>query len=244
MDDHKQFLRERQERIRSYKEKIPFIDKGMEFLVESLQEKYSYNFSWMGLPVIQYPQDLVALQEIIFATKPDLIIETGVARGGSVVFYASMLELLGGNGAVIGIDIDIRVHNRRRIVEHPLSHRIRLVENSSVESETIEQVRRLAEGKQRIMVSLDSNHTHEHVLKELQIYAPLVTPDCYCVVFDTVVECMPKCSYPDRLWNKGDNPMTAVQEFLQSTDTFVVDREVEQKLMITAAPNGYLERVK
>jgi len=243
MDDHNEFLEQRSSRIASFAHNAPLSGKAADFLVESLHSNYSYNFSWMGLPVIQYPQDLVALQEIIFATKPDLIIETGVARGGSLAFFASMLELLGGNGIVVGVDIDIRAHNRVRIMEHPLNHRIRLVEGSSLESSTVATVKTFVEGRKRIMVSLDSNHTHDHVLQELNLYAPLVTQGCYCIVFDTIVEIMPEGSYSDRPWGKGNNPMTAVQAYLAINNSFVVDTEIENKLLITAAPSGYLKRV-
>ncbi len=244
MDDTKQFLQDRKDRIKSYLNKGDMQKSGHRFLMETLKEKYSYNFSWMGLPIIQYPQDIVALQEIIWATKPDLIIETGVARGGSLLLYASLLEMLHGNGIVAGIDIDIRKHNRKKIIEHPLSHRIRLIQSSSIEKETIEAVRNITEGKKRIMVSLDSNHTHVHVLKELELYTPFVSRGCYCVVFDTLIEEMPSGSFPDRLWDKGDNPRTAVELFLKRNDHFEADQEIDQKLIITAAPGGYLVRRK
>jgi cephalosporin hydroxylase len=242
MDDHTDFLNERSRRIESYKANTSFRTLSKQYLIETLRHEYSYNFSWMGLPVIQYPQDLVALQEIIFETKPDLIIETGVARGGSIIFYASMLELLGGNGIVIGIDIDIRSHNRKRVMEQALSHRIRLIEASSTELSTVDMVKAFCEGKQRIMVSLDSNHTHEHVRKELELYTPLVTPGCYCVVFDTVIEMMPEGSYPERPWDKGNNPMAAVENFLRNNSEFQIDSLLEEKLQITAAPFGWLQR--
>ncbi len=244
MDDTKQFLQERKERIKSYSRKKELRESGNRFLLESLKQGYSYNFDWLGLPIIQYPQDIVALQEIVWRTKPDLIVETGVARGGSLLLYASLLEMVHENGVVVGIDIDIRKHNRKRIVEHPFSHRIRLIEGSSIENNTIETLRGLTEGKKRIMVSLDSNHTHEHVSRELELYSPLVTPGCYCVVFDTVVEQMPAGSFPDRPWDKGNNPRTAIEQFLKENDAFVVDREIERKLFITAAPGGYLFRRK
>lgn len=242
MDDTSQFLQERSERIASYAGKNDLFRSGQHFLLESLREDYSYNFNWMGLPIIQYPQDIVALQEIVWETKPDLIIETGVARGGSVLLFASLLELVGGNGVVVGIDIDIRKHNRKRIVEHALSHRIRLIEGSSIAPETVEHLEHFIEGKKRIMVSLDSNHSHSHVLKELEMYTPYVTSGCYCVVFDTVIEDMPAGSFPDRPWDKGDNPKTAVRLFLEKNDHFFIDKELEQKLLVTAAPSGYLKR--
>ncbi len=241
-DDTRQFDLEKEKRIRSYIDETQLLTTGKEFLLESLKLNYSYNFHWMGMPIIQYPQDIVALQEIVWDTRPDLIIETGVARGGSILLYASLLEMMQSNGIVVGIDIDIRKHNRRRIIKHPLSHRIRLIENSSVDPKTIEEINRYSEGKKRIMVTLDSNHTHQHVLRELNLLAPFVSDGCYLVVFDTVVEDMPEKSFPDRPWGKGNNPKSAVTEFLRQNKEFQVDQLLEQKLIITAAPSGYLRR--
>jgi len=224
------------------------------FLQESVKSSYSYNFDWLGLPVIQYPQDLQALQQIIWTTKPDCIIETGVARGGSLVFYASMLELLGSSGIVAGIDIDIREHNRKRIMEHPLSRRIRLVDGSSIDAATSGAVHSIAENYSRIMVCLDSNHTHSHVIKELEIYAPMVSTGCYCVVFDTIIELMPKGFFSDRPWDKGNNPKTAVDAFLVNIGNipckgidgkplaFELDVEIDNQLLLSAARGGYLKR--
>jgi cephalosporin hydroxylase len=190
------------------------------------------------------PQDIVAMQEIIWRVKPDLIIETGIAHGGSLIFYASMLELIGGGGRVIGIDVEIRAHNRSEIEKHPMAKRISMIEGSSTEPEIIQQVRGLADGCRRILVALDSNHSHDHVRRELELYSPLVTKDSYLVVFDTAVEDMPDNFFPDRPWKKGNNPKTAVWEFLKTTDRFVVDKETENKLLITVAPDGYLRCVK
>jgi cephalosporin hydroxylase len=206
--------------------------------------RYSYNFTWLGRPIIQYPQDLVALQEIIWQVRPDLIVETGIAHGGSLIFYASMLELLGGDGQVLGIDIDIRAHNRVEIEQHPLFKRITMIEGSSIEEGTARIVRDFAAGKRRVLVALDSNHTHNHVLRELELYSPLVTKGSYLVVFDTLVEDMPADFYPDRPWGKGNNPKTAVWEFLKRSDRFEIDAEISQKLVITAAPDGYLRCIK
>jgi cephalosporin hydroxylase len=183
------------------------------------------------------------MQEIIWKIKPDLIIETGIAHGGSLIFYASMLELLGGNGQVVGIDIDIRKHNRVEIEKHPMFKRITMIEGSSTEEKIVEEVRRLAEGK-KVLVCLDSNHTHEHVLCELELYAPLVSVGNYCVVFDTIIEDMPAGSFSDRPWDKGKNPKTAVYEFLKNNDYFEIDKNIENKLLITVAPDGYLRRIK
>ena len=209
---------------------------------EATRTKYSYHFEWMGLPVIQYPQDILALQEIVWKTNPDLVIETGVARGGSLIFYASLLELIG-NGSVLGIDIDIRAHNRAAIEAHPMYKRISLLQGSSIDTGIVEQVRKLSAGK-KVMVVLDSNHTHEHVLAELEAYAPLVSVGCYCVVLDTVVEDLPAEFSSGRPWAPGDNPKTAVWDFLRDHPEFSIDQRVENKVMITVAPDGYLKRLR
>lgn len=211
-----------------------------QWFVESCKYKYSYNFSWMGRPIIQFPQDIMAMQEIIWQVKPDLIVETGIAHGGSLIFYASMLELIG-EGQVLGIDVDIRQHNRVEIEQHPMFKRITMIEGSSIDEEIATQVYDLAKGKSRILLVLDSNHTHDHVLKELELYSPLVTKDSYLVVFDTVVEDMPEDFFPDRPWGKGNNPKTAVWEFLKTNKRFEVDKDIEAKLLITVAPDGYLK---
>ncbi|GAB4503724.1 MAG: cephalosporin hydroxylase family protein [Anaerolineales bacterium] len=211
---------------------------------ETARYKYVYNFSWLGRPIIQLPQDMVAMQEIIWEVKPQLIIETGIAHGGSLILYASLLELMGGDGMVLGIDIDIRPHNRVEIEGHPMSKRIKMLEGSSTSTEIIEQVKEIAAGRRPVMVVLDSNHTHEHVYRELQLYSPLVTLGSYLVVFDTLIEDMPDDLFADRPWGKGNNPKTAVWEFLKTTDRFMVDQEIESKLLITAAPDGFLKCVK
>lgn len=206
--------------------------------------EYSYHFTWLGRPIIQYPQDIIAMQEIIWQVKPELIIETGIAHGGGLIFYASMLELIGGHGQVLGIDIEIRPHNRRALEEHPMFKRITMIEGSSTDPEVVREVYRLAQGKNPIMVILDSLHTHEHVLRELQLYSPLVTKGSYLIVFDTVIEDLPEDLWPDRPWGKGNNPKTAVWEFLKTNDRFIIDKEIESKLLITAAPEGYLKCIK
>jgi len=209
--------------------------------------KYPYNFRWMGRPIIQCPQDIVAMQELIWEVKPDLIIETGIAHGGSLIFHASMLELLAqcghGDGQVLGIDIDIRAHNREAIEAHPMSRRIQMLQGSSIDAGIVEQVKRIAAGKQRVMVSLDSNHTHDHVLAELQAYAPLTSVGSYCVVFDTAIEDMPQASFNDRPWGVGNSPKTAVHAYLGEHPEFVIDTDIQHKLLITVAPDGYLERI-
>lgn len=214
-----------------------------QWLVRSATYRYSYNFTWLGRPIIQYPQDIMAMQEIIWRVQPDLIIETGIAHGGSLIFYASILELIG-CGQVLGVDIDIRSHNRVEIEKHPMFRRITMIQGSSIDKSVAEQVHGFAKGKSKVLVVLDSNHTHEHVLREMHLYSPLVTRGSYLVVFDTAIEDMPQDSFPDRPWHKGNNPKTAVSEFLKSTDRFLADKDIDSKLLITTARNGYLKCVK
>ena len=213
------------------------------WLREITPHKYAYNFRWLGRPIIQLPQDMMAMQEIIWACKPDLIIECGVAHGGSVLYYASLLELMG-HGEVLGIDIDIRPHNAQAIREHRLSKRLSLLEASSIAPATVAQVQALAQGK-RVLVVLDSNHTHEHVLAELRAYAPLVCVGGYCVVMDTLIEDMPaRLGSADRPWGPGNNPKTAVQAYLKESADFEIDENIDAKLLISVAPSGYLRRVR
>lgn len=217
---------------------------AMDFLRETAKYEYTYNFTWLGLPIIQCPQDIVALQEIIWQVQPDLIVETGIARGGGVVFYASILELLGGGGEVVGVDVDIRPSNRAAVESHPLSDRITMIEGSSTNDDVATQVRQHAAGKSSILVILDSNHTEDHVLKELQLYSPLVTKGSYLVVCDTIIEDQPEGFFHDRPWTKTDNPKTAVRKFLRTTDRFAADRDIEGKCLITVCREGYLRCVK
>jgi cephalosporin hydroxylase len=238
------FEAQKAENIRKLGERDDVAELTNRWVTEVSRNRYSYHFTWMGRPIIQFPQDMIAMQEIIWDVQPDLIIETGVARGGSLVYYASLLELIGGDGMVLGIDVDIRPHNREAIESHRMAKRIRLIEGSSVAPEVVEEARGLAEKASSVVVVLDSNHTHEHVLQELQLYSPFVTRDSYVVAFDTIIEDLPEDFYPDRPWGKGDNAKTAVLEFLRGTDAFEVDRSIENKLQITVAPNGYLRRVR
>lgn len=215
-----------------------------DWMDQANNHRYSYHFSWLGLRIIQFPQDLIAMQEIIWEVKPDLIIETGIAHGGSSVFYASMMQLLDRGGTVISIDVDIRKHNRTAIENHPMFPHITMLEGSSTDESIFQQVSQLVEGKETVLVVLDSNHTHQHVLRELQLYSLLVTKGSYLVVFDTVIEDMPSDSFPNRPWCKGDNPKTAVWEFLKTNDRFEIDRQLESTLLITVAPDGYLKCIK
>lgn len=244
MNDLIEFKLQREENCRHLEALEKRDNLGIDFLTQTCRYKYSYNFDWLGLPIIQFPQDMIAIQEIIWKTKPDVIIETGVARGGSLVLSASILQLLNGNGKVIGIDIDIREHNRLAIESHPLNHRIKLIQGSSVDEKVFSHVKSHLSLNDKVMVILDSNHTHSHVLKELDMYGSLVTQGCYLVVMDTVIEDMPDDFFPDRPWGKNNNPKTAVKEYLQSNPRFEIDVSISNKLLITVAPDGYLKCIK
>lgn len=237
------FKEECKNRVEAQGKNKALLDISSKFTAETIRAGYSYNFTWMGRPIIQYPQDMIAMQEIIWKIKPDLIIETGIAHGGSIIYYASILELIG-KGEVLGIDIDIRDHNRAEIEKHPMSKRITMLEGSAISGDIIEQVKPFAAGKETVMVCLDSNHTHDHVLNELKLYSPFVTTGSYLVAFDTIVEDLPADLYGDRPWSIGDNPKTAVHEFLKSNDNFVIDKEIDNKLLVSVAPDGYLKRIK
>lgn len=238
-----QFIEERRQRVRGNASNSELQSAAAAFNEASNKAQYSYNFSWMGRPIIQYPQDMIAMQEIIWEIKPDLIIETGIAHGGSLIYYASLLELIG-KGKVLGIDIDIREHNRKEIEQHPMYKRIEMIQGSSIAAETVEKVKAFIRDYTTVMVVLDSNHTHEHVLQELQYYSPLVSVGSYLVVFDTIVEFMPNGYLPGRPWGKGDNPWSAAQSFLKEHPEFETDRAISDKLLISVAPDGYLKRVR
>ena len=253
-----QFNLDRIRRAESYKKDIDFYNLSQTWLRESMQKQYVYNFDWLGRPIIQYPQDMVAIQEVIWRTKPDLIIETGIAHGGSLALSASILALLdmseaiqrGGNWnpqessrLVVGVDIDIRPHNRELIESHPMSSRIKMIEGSSISSEIIDKVELISKNFNKVMVILDSNHTHDHVFAELNAYAPLVTIDNYCLVLDTFVDDMPPNFFLDRPWDVGNNPKTAVKQYLHSNPSFIIDRGIQDCLQITVAPEGYLRRI-
>lgn len=242
MNPVEQFKQERKERVDNFGKNSELKEAADKFNTVSNKEMYSYNFSWMGRPIIQYPQDMIAMQELIWEIKPDLIVETGIAHGGSLIYYASIMELIG-KGEVLGIDIDIRDHNKKEIEAHPMFKRIKMIQGSAIEQRTVDQVKKHVEGKKTVMVCLDSNHTHDHVLEELKLYADFTTVGSYCVVFDTIVEDLPKGSY-DRPWDVGNNPKTAVFEFLKTNKNFEIDKHIDNKLLISVAPDGYLKRVK
>ncbi|WEK03786.1 MAG: cephalosporin hydroxylase family protein [Candidatus Devosia phytovorans] len=257
MDPQEQFRSERETRIRAMAGETKLRDLSRQWTQESVAQQYVYNFDWLGRPIIQYPQDMVAFQEIVWKTKPDLIIETGIAHGGSLVLSASLLAMLDYADAatqgtvldpakpkrkVLGIDIDIREHNRKAILEHPFAARIDMIQGSSIDPKTVAQVHDYARGANSVLVCLDSNHTEEHVLEELQAYAPLTSVGSYCIVFDTFVEDLAAGSFPNRPWEVGNNPKTAVWKYLETNKEFTIDKTIHDKLLTTAAPDGFLLR--
>lgn len=254
-----EFEKEVLERISLIPSNKGLFNAAAAFMRESTKPKYSYNFTWQGRPIIQYPQDMVAMQELIWQIKPDLIIETGIAHGGSLIFSASQLAQLdlcdaieagisldpkNSKRKVLGIDIDIRTHNRAAIEAHPMASRIQMIQGSSIASEIIAQVKEVAQAYNRILVCLDSNHTHDHVLAELKAYAPLTSLGSYCCVFDTMVQDLPADMFHDRPWGQGNNPKTAVWEYLKDHPGFEIDKSIQDKLLITVAPDGYLRRIQ
>lgn len=248
-----------EQRLRDNSKNEPLRRAASAFMLESTAPKYSYNFSALGRPIIQYPQDMVAMQELIWKVRPDVIVETGIAHGGSLILSASMLALLDYCDAlvagevldptqpkrkVVAVDIDIRAHNRSAIESHPMANRIDLIQGSSIDPKIASEVKRAIGDRKKVLVSLDSNHTHEHVLAELVAYAPLVTVGSYCVVFDTIIEDLPAECYPDRPWGPGNNPKTAVWEYIKKHPEFEIDTSFDDKLQISVAPNGFLRRTR
>lgn len=231
---------------------------SLDFLCESSKYNYSYNFDWLGVPIIQYPQDIISFQEIVWKIKPDLIIEFGIARGGSLIYSASLLALIDmcekkyfslndkkqTHRKVLGIDIDIRKHNKIEILKHPLSKNIKMIEGSSLDVKTINKVNEFSKSYKNILVCLDSNHTHHHVLEELNAYANLASINSYCLVFDTVIEDMPKVLNENREWGPANSPKSAVKEFLKSNNNFIIDKTYQNKSLITSAPDGFLKKIR
>jgi cephalosporin hydroxylase len=245
------------ERVAAAADDVVLKNSAAGFMQAATSPQYSYNFSYLGRPIIQYPQDMVAIQELIWAVRPDLIIETGIAHGGSLIMSASMLatldycdavvagqplDVVASKRKVLGIDIDIREHNRVAIESHPMAHKIDMIQGSSIDTGVIAQVHDYAKGFERVLVFLDSNHTHAHVLAELEAFGSLVSPGSYCVVFDTIIEDLPAEMFPDRPWGPGDNPKTAVWAYLESHPEFEIDAAIDNQLLISVAPSGYLRR--
>jgi cephalosporin hydroxylase len=242
MSEIEKFKNEVEENVLQQGSNEQLKDAAAAFMDASIRSRYSYNFTWLGRPIIQYPQDIIAIQEIIYQLQPDLIIETGIAHGGSLILHASICELIG-KGEVLGIDIDIREHNKVEILNHRMSKRITMIQGSSIDDTIVKQVAEKAAGKEKVMVILDSNHTHDHVLNEMKLYSPFVTKDSYMLVFDTVVEDLANDIYDNRPWGIGDNPKTAVWEFLKTNNNFVIDTSIDNKLLISVAPSGFLKKI-
>ncbi len=267
-DEIKRFEKECAEEILVQGNNHDLSQKSIEWLNEANNHKYSYHFKWMNRPIIQYPQDIQMMQELIMEVKPDLIIETGIAHGGSVLLSSSMLALLDLSDSiknnenydisksqrkVLALDIDIREHNKREILNNPFSKYIEMLEGSSTSEEIIERVHNIASNYNNILIFLDSNHTHDHVLAELNAYAELTSVGSYIVAFDTVIDYLPENHLPNesspsmseaRTYTKGNSPMSAVKEFLKNNQDFEIDSEIDNKLLISVAPQGYIKRVK
>lgn len=248
-DPFKEFSLDITKRSRAWQTDPKFQKAKQNFHDQLSKGKYAYNFYWMGVPIIQTPVETQGYHELIWQVKPDLIIETGIAWGGSIVFSASMITLLEAcgeikNGHVIGVDIEIRPHNKKNLAKHPMSKKITMFEGSSIDPNIVEKIKKLAKNKKRILVHLDSNHTHKHVLEELRAYSPLVTKNSYCIVEDTGIEDDPIGTNTGKAFGKGNNPKTAVWAFLKENKNFKIDKDFESKLILTGAPDGYLKRIK
>ena len=250
----KKFKKEKKNRIKSYKNS-DLENYAKTFFKESIIDKYSYNFTWMNLPIIQYPQDILKLQEIIWKIKPDLVIETGVAHGGSIILSASLLRMIDYDDFIsgkkniskrksIGIDIDIRKHNLNEIKKNPYFNVIHLLEGSSISTRIKRKVYKIAKNFKKILLLLDSNHTHKHVLKELEFYTPLISKGSYCIVYDTFINDLENSLFKNKHWSKQKNPKTAVIEFLRKNKNFKIDTQINNQLLITSARDGYLKKIK
>ena len=266
-DEIKKFEKDCEEEILQQGSNNELKQKSIEWLRNANNHKYSYHFKWMNRPIIQYPQDIQMMQELIMEVEPDLIIETGIAHGGSILFSASMMALLdlsdsiknnenyditNSQRKVLALDIDIREHNKKEILNNPFSKYIEMLEGSSIDDSIINKVHNIAKNFKKILIFLDSNHTHEHVLAELNAYANLTSVGSYIVVFDTVIDYLPENHLPNesnpsmseaRTYTKGNSPMSAVREFLKDNENFKIISEIDSKLLISVAPEGYLKRI-
>jgi len=239
MKKNKEFEIYVEKNIEKIKKNKKFIKSSKNWSLLASKIKYHYNFSWFGLPIIKFPNDILVMQEIIWKVKPDVIIETGIARGGSLIFFASLMKLINKTGKVIGIDIDIRKHNKIALKKHFLAKNIKLIEGSSTSIEVIKKIKKHLT-KKKVLVVLDSMHTEKHVLNELAIYSKLVSKNSYLIVQDTFVEFFPKNHFKNRPWDKGNNPLTAIKKFLKSNKNYSIDENISAKAGITENPMGYL----
>tara|TARA_A100001035_G_C27713976_1_gene468586 strand:- start:176 stop:922 length:747 start_codon:yes stop_codon:yes gene_type:complete len=244
-DEISSFYKERTASLKDIQNDKELKKKSIEWMIAADKYKYTYNFSWMGRPIIKYPADMIVQQELMWNLRPDLIIETGIAHGGSIIFSASMMKMMGIKGEVIGVDIDIREHNRSLIEDHPMSDIIEMYEGSSIDINIIKKIKEKADKHKTILVILDSCHSHEHVFNELLLYSQFVTKNSYIILPDTFIEFFPKGYYAkNRPWDKGNNPYTALKSFLKSNDNFIIDKDLSSKACITETIDGYLKKIK
>ena len=244
IDPVDKFHEERKNDIKLMEKDTKFKEMSLKWMLHADKYKYTYNFSWLGRPIIKFPSDMMVQQELIWKLKPDLIIETGIAHGGSIIFSASMMEMTGVKGEVVAVDIDIREHNKKLIKKHPMYKRITMYEGSSLDPSIIKKIKQHKKNKKRVMVILDSLHTHEHVLKELKIYTPFVTLGSYCILPDTFIEFFPSGYYShNRPWDVGNNPYTAMKSFLRKNKKFTIDKQLSSKAMISETIDGYIKRI-
>ena len=242
MDDRDAFLADRRRNSVALGQDEAAFTASVEAVVRADRHSYAYLWTWLGVPIIQLPADVMATQEVVWDCKPDVVIETGVARGGSLIFMASLLTLIG-KGKIVGVDIDIRAHNRRSIEEHALTNLVTLIEGPSTDPETIARVRETIPDGASVMVILDSDHSYDHVLDELRVYGPLVTPGQFLVVADTLLgrltpEQTPKARAD--VWEPGNEPLSALREYMRETDRFSIDEAINGKLILSSSPGGYL----
>mgnify|MGYP001234634911 CR=1 FL=1 len=245
-DPVSKFFEERESDINRMAKDKKLKKMSLEWMLHADKYKYTYNFTWMGRPIIKFPADMIVQQEIMWKLKPDLIIETGIAHGGSILFSASMIEMMGVNGEVVAVDIDIRKHNKKLIEKHPMYKRVTMYEGSSVDPKIVDKVKKHVKNKKCVMVILDSNHTHNHVLEELEMYTPFVTVGSYCILPDTFIEFFPlgySSNHNKRPWDVGNNPYTAMKTFLKTNKNFSIDKGLSNKGVITETIDGYLKKI-
>jgi len=239
-----EFERLRMDSVLSMSRDRKLLKQARNVLIEADHYYWIHQANWFGEPTLKLPQDMLALQEIIFQTRPKFIIELGVAWGGSLLFYATLMKVLGGQ-RVIGVDIYMPDDLRQRLADvTEVSDKILLIEGSSIERDTLDRIHEEVNHCLETMVILDSNHTHDHVISELRLYNSLVGKGSYMVCEDTIIESIPEQKHRPRPWGPGNNPKTAVLEFLRENDRFVIDESIDRKLLLTCMPGGFLKCIK
>lgn len=218
-------------------------NKALDVFIEADRHNWIHQTNWLGEPSLQTPEDLITFQEIIFRTRPDFLVEVGVAWAGSLLFYATIMESIG-HGQIIGIDIFIPDDLKDRIFSHSISKRIKLIQSSSIEDDSFREISGMIGENKNTMVHLDSDHTEKHVLQELKLYSELVTKGNYLVCGDTIIDFLPEQTHRPREWGKINNPYTALKKFLSSNNRFVVDQSFDMKRLMSNQPGGYLRCIK